>query len=295
LTVEGLVVKAWSDWFEVQTDAERLACQPRGILRRNEGGVVVGDRVTVRPLSSGQGRIEAVAPRRNLLARPPVANVDRVAVVSAWAAPPWNPGLVDRFLVLAGIEDCTAAVVLNKVDLLPPAERDEALEALKPYAAAGYAVFATSAVTREGLDELAAFLQGGLAVLAGQSGVGKSHLLAALTGREVRTGRLSERIGRGRHTTRHVELLALPQGGRVADTPGFQRLALRDLRPADLRALFPDVDGLAHECRFRGCMHREEPGCAVRAAVEAGRLDAGRYDRYRRCLAELEEQEAHRY
>lgn len=289
------MVKAWSDWFDVETPTGRLLCRPRGRLRLQEGGLLVGDRVGVRPLGGGEGAIEWVKERRNALHRPPVANVDRVAVVSAWNLPAWNPHLVDRILVLAAAEGCGALLVLNKVDLLAYEEREAMRAELRPYRLAGYPVVETSALTGEGLDELARCLAEGITVFAGQSGVGKSHLLSRLTGRPLPTGEISARIGRGRHTTRHVELLPLPGGGLVADTPGFQRLELVGLEPRDLGRYFPELAALAGDCRFRGCLHRNEPGCAVVDAVGRGEVDPGRYARYRELLAEIESLKAQRY
>jgi ribosome biogenesis GTPase len=292
VTLEGLVVKGWSDWFDVETEAGRLRCRPRGRLRRGSGGVMVGDRVRVLPLGGGEGAIEGVEARRTALRRPPVANVDRVAVVSAWRLPPWDPLLVDRLLVLAAAAGCQAVLAVNKVDLLEPGERRDMRAAVAPYRAAGYPVVETSARTGDGLAELARLLASGITVFAGPSGAGKSHLLSRVTGRQLRTGGLAPRVGRGRHTTRHVELLPVPGGGWVADTPGFQRLDLTGIDRRELGGFFPEFAPFAGSCRFRGCLHRGEPDCAVAAAVAGGAVSADRYARYRVLLEEVEELEA---
>jgi ribosome biogenesis GTPase len=255
--------------------------------------VMAGDRVRFRDLGGGEGMVDEVLPRRTALVRPPVANADQVVVVVAWTAPPFSALFVDRVILEAALQGCHAVVCLNKTDLLGEAELARARRALEPWRAAGYATVLTSAVRGEGLDALRAALAGHLSVLAGPSGAGKSRLLAALfPGQEIRSGELSARLGRGRHTTRAVQLLALgpdPTAGWVADTPGFSRLELPGLAPEDLPGLYPEFRAYAAACRFRGCLHDAEPDCAVRAAVADGRLDEGRYARYRALLAEVRE------
>lgn len=281
MTVPGVVVKAWSNWYDCQTDAARLSCQPRGRLKRS-GAVRVGDRVQVTPLSDGEGSIEAVEPRRNQLERPQVANVDHIAVVACWRTPPWNADLVDRILVHAAARGCDAMLLINKADLLGD-DREEAEQAVAPYRAAGYPVLFVSAQTGLGLELLARRIDGQVVCLAGPSGAGKSRLISTLAPQhELRSGELSERLGHGRHTTRHAELLAVGSGWLV-DTPGFSRLDLEDIEAAGVGACFPEIAALARACRFRRCLHRSEPDCAVRGAV-----DAGRYARYLRLLAECE-------
>jgi len=249
-----------------------------------------GDRVRCSDLGAGQGVIDEVLPRRSALARPPIANPDLVVIVAAWLAPPFSASFVDRVLAEAALQGCTAAVCINKCDLLDGAGRAAAEAALRPFAAGGYPALLTSAVRGDGLDELRALLAGRLGVFSGPSGGGKSRLLAALTtGRPPRSAELSARAGRGRHTTRRVELLPLrgEDAGWVADTPGFSRLDLAAALPEDLPGLYPEFVTLAPACRFRGCLHGSEPECAVRAAAESGALDAGRYRRYLGLLAEL--------
>lgn len=300
----GTVAKAWSDWYDVETPAGRLRCQPRGRLRltwqvkergaklteseRALAAILVGDEVQVRPRPDGEGAIEAILPRRTALSRPLVANVDRVLVVAAWSQPPWNGELVDRLLVLAGAHGCEGWLVLNKVD--QPGDPEPRL---RLYEAAGYRVWRVSAVCGDGIAELGAALGEGVSVLAGPSGVGKSRLLGALVperAASIRTGEVSPRLLRGRHTTRHAELLRLPGGGFVADTPGFSRVDLAHISAAELGELFPEIAARAPGCRFRGCLHRGEPGCVVDGAVDAERLR-----HYRLFLTEVEAWEAKRY
>jgi ribosome biogenesis GTPase len=250
---------------------------------------VAGDRVECRRLAEGRGRIERVLERQTLLDRPPIANCDHVAVVVSWGAPPFSAPFVDRVLVSAGAQGCTGTICLNKTDLLTTSERAEAAAALAPWRSAGYGTVLASAETGEGLADLAAALRGHLTVLAGPSGAGKSRLLHRLIPeRPRRSGALSARGGRGRHTTRAVELLPLSDGGWVADAPGFSRLSLEEIEPQDLAGLYPEFLEVGGRCRFRGCRHATEPDCAVRAAVDTGVLDAGRYGRYRQLLEELE-------
>jgi ribosome biogenesis GTPase len=305
--IRGTVAKAWSDWYDVETPAGRLRCQPRGRLRltwqarergarlsegeRAMAGILVGDEVEVRLRPDGEGAIEAILPRRTALSRPLVANVDRVLVVSAWREPPWNGELVDRLLVLAGAHGCEGWLLLNKIDQMEdPADAEERLAV---YEAAGYRVWRVSAARGDGIAELGAALTEGVSVLAGASGVGKSQLMAALVPERadtIRTGDVSRRLLRGRHTTRHAELLRLPGGGFLADTPGFSRADLTHVAKADLGAFFPEIEARAAECRFRSCLHRGEPGCAVADAVDPERLR-----HYRLFLSEVEAWEGKRY
>ena len=250
--------------------------------------VLAGDRVRYSRLPDGEGAVDAVLPRRSLLLRPAIANADHVLVVVAWESPPFSAAFVDRVLILAALSGCAASLVCNKGDTLDAAQSAAAEAALLPYRAAGYAALVVSAVTQRGMDGLHALLADRLTVLAGPSGSGKSRLIAALCpDRPPRSAEVSERGGRGRHTTRSVELLPLPGGGWVADTPGFSRLDFPDLAPEDLPGLYPEFGPYLDGCRFRGCGHDTEPDCVVRDAVAARAIDRGRYERYRQLLAEL--------
>lgn len=253
-----------------------------------EPALLAGDRVRCSRLPDGEGAIDEVLPRTSVLLRPPVANADHVVVVCAWAAPPFSPAFADRVLLEAALRGCGASLVCNKADLLSAEERTAADAALAPYRAAGYTALLVSATAGEGLVELRAAMAGRLTVVAGPSGSGKSRLLAALMpARPRRSAAVSARVGRGRHTTRSVELLPLPEGGWVADTPGFSRLDLQEAEPEDLPYLYPEFRPYLDLCRYRGCGHGGEPECAVRAAVEAGAVDAGRYARYLQLVTEM--------
>ena len=248
-----------------------------------------GDRVEYRHLGEGRGRIDRVLPRATVLDRPPIANCDHVAVVVSWGAPPFSAAFVDRVLVSAAASGCAGTVCLNKADLLSPEERLQADAAVEPWRRAGYGAILTSAESGEGLQALADALRGHLTVMAGPSGAGKSRLLHRLIpDRPRQSGALSARGGRGRHTTRAVELLPLEGAGWVADAPGFSRLSLEEVLVEELAALYPEFVRVSGDCRFRGCRHASEPDCAVRGAVAAGAIDPGRHARYLDLLAELE-------
>lgn len=285
--------------FDVDPDAEEAAPdlpEGPGRVRGSKGQrgeappiePVAGDIVECLRLGEGRGRIEGTLPRRTFLDRPPIANCDHVAVVVAWEAPPFSAAFVDRVLIAAAVRACSGCICLNKADLLSDSARAEAAAALAPYERAGYRTFLTSAETGQGLAALKGALSGHLTVFAGPSGAGKSRILQTLVPeRPRRTGALSARAGRGRHTTRSVELLALGDGW-VADAPGFSRLSLEAVAPQELAAYYPEFTLAAAACRFRGCRHADEPECAVRAAVAAGTIDVGRHARYLALLNELE-------
>ncbi|HHT02508.1 MAG TPA: ribosome small subunit-dependent GTPase A [Firmicutes bacterium] len=289
---EGLVVKSHSDFRYVETAAGILTCRLRGRLRLQGQNVLCGDKVLVRVQDQGQGAIEQVLPRRNVLERPPVANVDQAVVVFTLAEPPLNMPLLERTLVAIEREGLDVVLCLNKLNLVSP---EQVATCRQHFAGTGYQFLTTSALRGDGLLELRASLQGRLSVLAGPSGSGKSSLLNALEGHGLATGSVSARLKRGRHTTRHVELFPIRPTGRVADTPGFSRLDLSGLPPGELDTCFPEFIPYLGLCRFTGCRHNSEPDCAVKQAVADGKLVAERYTRYLELLAELEEQEKKRW
>jgi len=299
----GLVTSVSSRSCQVHLPGRgEIRCTLRGLLWDDESAaahpVAAGDRVTV-ALEGGEGVIESVAPRGNYLARPVgssgrrskaqviAANIDRLVVVASLDDPPFRPGLVDRFLVAAAMQEIHPVLVLNKVDLERPAgpSRDVA----RPYRSFGIEVLATSTASGEGLAELARLLGAGISLLVGHSGVGKSSLLNAVSpGLDLSTGAVAGYHGRGRHTTTRTTLLPLAGGGWVVDSPGIREFAVGGVAPADLARLYPGFGPLPERCRFSDCLHRKEPGCAVRAAVAAGELPAERHERYLRLLEEVE-------
>lgn len=219
-----------------------------------------------------------------MLVRPAVANVDQVLAVCTLRDPPADLRLLDRLLVHVASAGLPVVVVLNKVDISPPEEVAALAAAYRPV---GYPFHAVSALTGAGLAELLPHLAERVSVLAGQSGVGKSRLAGVLVDRQVRVGELSSRPGRGRHTTRHVELLPLPTGGFLADAPGFTNLEFAGLTVTDLADCFPELGGVPGSCRFADCSHAAEPDCAVKAAVAAGDVAEHRYAHYLEFRSEI--------
>lgn len=281
---EGIIVKAYGGFFYVRENGQLRECVMRGRLRREKQPVLVGDRVSFVMRPENAGVIEQVLPRRTALVRPPVANVECALIVGAGRDPAPNALLFDRFLIQVASARVKPLLCFNKVDLGP----GEAAELISGYRLAGYTVLCTSAVTGAGIQELQEQLQTGISVLAGPSGVGKSSLLNALNpGWSLKTGAISRKLGRGRHTTRHVELLALPGGGLVADTPGFSSLYLPEMTREELAGFYPEIARRQTSCRFTGCLHVSEPGCAVKEAVAAGEIAPWRYDNYCSLLQEV--------
>lgn len=282
----GRVVESLGGFYTVALEGgARVVCRGRGRLKQ-QGRIVVGDEVEI-AYEGSEGVIEAIRPRRSLLERPVVANVDTAVVTMALARPDPALELLDRILARVALEGLDTILVWNKADLVG-VEESEAIAG--PYRRAGYRCIATSAATGAGVDALREALTGRLAVVAGPSGVGKSSLLNLLSpGANQKTQGVSEKGRRGRHTTRAVSLLPLPGGGWVADAPGFSVLSLGAVDPRRVPSLFPDLEALGNRCRFAGCFHRDEPGCAVKEAVEEGRVDRGRYRRYLAILREVED------
>lgn len=284
----GQVIRSHSNIYYVLVEGREVECRPRGKFRLDQTQVRAGDEVEVRLEADGEGRIEKVLPRRNCLERPPVANVDQCLVVFTLVEPEADYLFLDRVLVHVEQSGVDVLILLNKIDLVEP----EAVEAfVRTYRdQVGYPVLPISAREGLGLAELRPHLAGKTSVLAGHSGVGKSRLIRALEpGREdVRVGAVSVKSGKGRHTTRHVELIPLTGGGLVADAPGFTYLEFQDIDKWTLRDHFPEFVRRQAECRYGDCLHRAEPECAVRAAVEAGEVPEIRYQDYLLLLDEVE-------
>lgn len=296
----GQVIEVSQGLCRVQLASRSLICTVRGTLSATDTGftnvVAVGDEVIVQPNGAGEGVIEAVRPRRSLLARPDVfydhlqqviaANVDQLLIVSAWREPTIWLELIDRYLITAQRNQLPAVICLNKVDLV----QDEAdcQAALQPYRELGYPLVLTSALTGQGLDELRTVLHQRTTVLTGLSGVGKSSLLAALLpGLQLRIGEVSESSGDGRHTTSQATLIRLASSGAIIDTPGIREFGLAGLQRRELEQFFPEIAGLSTGCRFKNCSHLTEPDCAVREAEAAGYLAASRYHSYQKIYESL--------
>ncbi len=273
--MRGIIYKGIGGFYYVKTDiGEVVECKARGKFRKDRIIPMIGDEVEIE-VSGGKGSITEIYPRRSKLIRPAVANIDLIVVTAAAASPEPSTYLIDKMLVNAEINGIEAMVCINKSDLA----NADALVRL--YEKAGYRTFCVSAEKNEGTEELFEAIKGKTTAFAGVSGVGKSSLLTLLIGSELETGSVSEKISRGRHTTRHVELFETQQGGYVLDTPGFSSIEPEDIDAGDLDECFPEMRAVKGECRFRGCAHIGEPDCAVKALVEAGVVSESRYESYK--------------
>lgn len=283
----GRIQRALSGFYYVKAaDGSLVTCRARGKFRRDGVSPLVGDLVEY-SLSGEEGRIDAILSRRSSFDRPSVANIDQLVIVCSQAIPKTDPFLVDRMTAIAALKGCDVLICINKCDLDPA----DTLRAY--YEAAGYRTLCVSAETGEGLDALRAALIGKLSAVTGNSGVGKSSILNALDDRfAIRVGEVSQALGRGRHTTRHVELYELSCGAEIIDTPGFSSFetdALSWELKQHLPECFPDFAPYLADCRFVGCSHTKEKGCAVRQAVKDGKLVQGRHESYCRLYDELKD------
>ena len=275
---QGRILRSISGFYDVQTSGGMITCRARGTLRRGDTPLT-GDLVEI-SVENGKGMVERILPRRNSFVRPAVANVDALVIFASNVNPVTEPFLIDRVAAIAGDRGVEVILCINKCDL------DPAVDLERIYKAAGFPVICTSAQTGEGVEALRAMLRGKLTAFTGNSGVGKSSILNALCPElALPTGEVSQKLGRGRHTTRHVELYELEEDTYVADTPGFSSFdtdQMEVILKENLQYAFPDFGEFVGKCQFHDCSHRKEPGCAVTAAVAAGQLEPTRYDSYLR-------------
>lgn len=290
--MEGVVTKAVAGFYAVRCADGIRQCRARGVFRKRGVTILVGDRVQVEPIGSQEGVVAEVLPRRTELIRPPVANVDQALLVSSVKAPDFQGGLLDRLLVQAQAAGLRCVVVLTKCDL---AEDDLVHRIAAPYVAAGYPVLCTAAKRGDGIADVRALLTGNISVLAGASGVGKSTLANALSpDLGLKMGEISEKLGRGKHTTRHVELFALDSETYIVDAPGFSQLEVQ-VPSRELRIYFPEFATAAAQCAYRGCLHLDEADCGVKQAVSDGTISPLRYDSYVNLMQEILDREARKY
>ena len=273
----GRIVRSLSGFYDVRTPDGTVTCRARGVLRKQGCTPLTGDLVEI-TVEQGKGMVEKVLPRKCSFIRPAVANIDALVVFAANVNPVTEPFLIDRVAAIAGSQGVPVYLCVNKCDL------DPAVDLVKIYESAGFPVIRTSAETGEGVEELCGLIRGKVTAFTGNSGVGKSSILNRLCPElELPTGEVSEKLGRGRHTTRHVELYDLGEDTFVADTPGFSSFdtdQMDVILKEELQYSFPDFGPYIGKCRFDDCSHRKEPDCAVRAALEAGDIQPTRYDSY---------------
>ena len=283
----GRIEKALSGFYYVNIGGEILRCRARGKFRRQGLAPLVGDWAEALPLGGGEGVLESIEPRKNEFTRPAAANIDQLVIIASGAIPVTDPYLIDRICAIAALKRCKVLVVLNKCDL------DAADDLYELYSASAIPVLRLSAATGEGVDDLRQAIAGKLNAFTGNSGVGKSSILNSLLPElNLPVGEVSKALGRGRHTTRHVELFALGGETYVIDTPGFSsfetdalNMELKERLPETFPEFAPYLDG----CRFVGCRHLKEKGCAVLEAVNRGDIPAGRHSSYVRLYEELKD------
>ncbi|MCF8001842.1 MAG: ribosome small subunit-dependent GTPase A [Halanaerobiales bacterium] len=282
--MEGIITKTLGGFFFVKTNGEIHKCRIRGKIQKQ---VYPGD---IAEINLEDKIVESVQKRENLLTRPKVANVEQTIILISLKSPPMNKDLLDRFILMAESSGLIPLIVFNKIDLVDNLE--EYKEDLAVYSEIGYDTYYISAKKHEGLDNLYQDLENKISVIAGPSGSGKSTLINSIVEDvELPTNEVSEKLKRGVHTTKHVELITLPSKGYVADTPGFTNINIENIESDSLRYYFPEFKEYEDLCKFSTCSHTHEPGCAVKDALQEGVIDQGRYDSYKEIYKELQEKE----
>ncbi len=277
--IKGTIVKGIGGFYYVKAEDDIIyECKARGVFRKKHITPTIGDKVLIE-IENGKGFIEEIQPRRNKLVRPSVANVDTLVIVVATLSPEPDLSVIDKMLVNAHINDIEPVICLNKTDI---GKRDDIIGIYKN---AGYTVLEVSAIENSGIDELKSILNGKVTAFAGLSGVGKSSILSIVTESRLEIGKVSDKIQRGKHTTRHTELFEIDKDSYVLDTPGFGSLETESIDYQNLWQCFPEMHDVNYNCRFRGCSHINEPDCAVKKLIEEGKIAQSRYESYKEIYA----------
>ena len=284
-TLNGIILKCVGGFYYVEAADSVYECKARGVFRKNGITPVAGDRAVITVLEDGTGWVEEIGERRNFLIRPPVANLDLLMVVASITEPEPNNLVMDKLIAIAEKNGIEPVIVITKADLKDTAELEEI------YRRSGFDVFSVSSKTGQGIDALKKRLAGGLSALSGNSGVGKSSLLNALEpSYNLETGQISKKLGRGRHTTRTVEIFKLSSGGRIADTPGFSSIDLeraQRIYKEELAGCFREFEKYIPCCKFTSCSHTVENGCAVIEAAKKGEISPERHESYKAIYEEV--------
>jgi len=286
----GIILKSLAGFYEVEDrlTREMITCRGRGLFRKDGFILLVGDHVSYELNEDGSGYIISASERTNQLVRPPIANVGKALVVFSAKEPDFNIKFLDRLLAAIEYEEIEPIILISKIDLLTESEKERLVPIFEYYRKIGYHVIETSSYEQVGLEEIKELVDEEIVVICGQSGVGKSSMLNAIDQElNIEVNEISKALGRGKHTTRHVELHKLA-GGLVADTPGFSKLDLDEIDAEVLRECFIEFVEIQDDCKFRGCLHMNEPNCAVKSGVEAGDIKTSRYENYLQLLGEIQ-------
>ena len=288
--MQGKIIKGIAGFYYIYAeDGNVYECKAKGIFRKDNFKPLVGDNVEITVLNEEEkeGSVTSILPRRNSLIRPAVANVDQAFLIFAMENPKPNFLLLDRFLIMMKQQEIPAVICFNKKDV---GEKEEMEKLYEIYTGCGYRVVLSSTYEGEGMDEIHEILKGKTTVVAGPSGVGKSSITNCMQGEvQMETGEISKKLKRGKHTTRHSQVIPVEKNTFLVDIPGFSSLYLTDMKEEELRDYFPEFVMYEPQCRFQGCMHIHEPGCAVKKALSEGKISQQRYDNYLALYEELKE------
>ena len=289
----GTIIKGIGGFYYVKAEGITYECKAKGVFRRDDIIPIPGDEVIISVIDElrQKGNVDKILPRRSYLIRPHVANVNQIILVIAAKSPAPDLMLLDKLLITAECKDIHVVICINKIDLDEKQEYNKIVEAYKK---AGYKVLLVSSKTDYGFDELCMVLKNKTTVFSGQSGVGKSTILNKIMNSLVmKTGEISEKNERGKHTTRHAELIELKSGGFILDTPGFSSFELSDIPYDQLASFYPEFTKMQNSCKYTGCSHLCEPGCVVMEGLESGIVDEGRYRRYVQIITQLKLQKGY--